>query len=306
MEKKKRLGGKPTDKTISILMPIYKPNLDWLRASIKSLQDQVHQEWILILSLDGRDRQTMNGARLAEEILNHMGRLVVIEGARTGIVQTLNRGLRACNTEYTARLDADDKCKATRLEYQLAYMNENPDAACCGMQVTKLSENDEEIESFKYPTKPNSCLAFGAFINTPIAHPTLMFRTQLVKEIGGYHEKRCMEDYELMSRLASKGVLINLEETGIAYRVHKNQHSKTIRPTALDLLETRIRFLKLLIASKPAFAIFAWFPLILYAIGPIGELKIRAYAISTGAKLKNAMGILESQRLRDARPLIKR
>lgn len=305
MEKKKKTGEEARSDTVSILMPIYKPNLEWLRESIKSLQDQVHQEWILILSLDGRDRQTINGACLAEEMLNHLDKLVVIEGARTGIVQTLNRGLRACNTEYTARLDADDKCKTRRLELQLKYMNENPEAACCGMQVTKLTANGEEIESFRYPTKPKSCLALGAFINTPIAHPTLMFRTELVKEIGGYREKRCMEDYELMSRLATKGSLINLEETGIAYRIHEDQHSRTIRPTALDLLKTRMRFLKLLIASQPAFAIFAWLPLILYVAGPIREQKARANAISTCASLKSAMRILVIQRLKDARPLIK-
>jgi len=296
MRKEKKTGGKARGDVVSILMPIYKPNLEWLKASIKSLQDQVHEEWILILSLDGRDQQTISGARLAEEMLNRMNRLVIIEGERSGIVQTLNRGLRACNTEYTARLDADDKCKTRRLEHQLKYMNENPGAACCGMQVTKLTASDEEIKSFKYPTKPNSCLALGAFINTPIAHPTLMFRSELVKEIGGYREKRCMEDYELLSRLATKGSLINLEETGIAYRVHENQHSKTIRPTAFDLLETRMRFLKLLIASQPAFVIFAWLPLILYVIGPIRELEIRTYAISTCAKFKNAMGILMRQR----------
>lgn len=264
---------------ISVLMPVFKPNPVWLRATISSLNLQSYGKWQLVLSLDGSDTATLAAAQVAQETLTPGHPLIVVEGQRSGISATLNRGLAACNTPYTARLDADDLCRPDRLEQQWQLLENNPDLVACGMQIQAIDREGNRITTrmHVYPTSPAKTLLVGAILNTPIAHPVLMFRTHEALSLGGYRPQRCMEDYELMARLCTRGGLTNLPSIGLDYRVHDTQHSRQARPERRQLLEARWTFLKALSRHQPASMLLAGVPLLLYGLGPQGEYRLRKF-----------------------------
>lgn len=265
---------------ISVLMPCYRPNPAWLRAAINSLNAQSFRDWQLIMSLDGDDPATLASAEIARDALNAEHALIVVQGERRGITDTLNSGLAACNTRYTARLDADDLCRPNRLQEQWQLLEENHELVGCGMQIHAIDTEGNRLKSRRhhYPTTPTKTLLVGASLNTPIAHPVLMFRTQAVRMLGGYRQQRCMEDYDLMARLSAVGDLSNLPGVGLDYRIHFSQHSSQARPRRKELLEARWRFMQALGRKTPAAWLLASAPLILYALGPQGELRLRRYA----------------------------
>ena len=263
--------------SISVLMPVYKPNPQWLQASIESLNCQTFKHWKLILSLDGNDPATLASVDIAFRSIRNKERLFVVRGPRSGITSALNRGLEACDTKYTARLDADDICTLRRLEEQRELLEMNNRIVACGMQIQRMDADGKYLgkKANNYPVGPTSTLVVGALFNNPIAHPVLMFRTQLVKDIGGYRPKVCMEDYDLIARLCILGEVTNLESIGLEYREHKGQHSRKIRPNKKDLLAARILMLKRLATRNPLSVVLIIAPIALYLIGPFGEHKMR-------------------------------
>jgi len=265
---------------ISVLMPAYRPNPTWLQATIDSLNAQTYPHWQLVLSLDGDHPDTLAAAHIARDTLAPGHTLIVVQGERSGITGALNRGLAACNTPYTARLDADDLCRQRRLERQLNMLEIDKTLVACGMQIKSIDTNGNAIgrRLHQYPTSPTTTLLTGAILNTPIAHPALMVRTIPAQRIGGYRPVRCMEDYDLMARLCSAGGLTNLAEVGLEYRLHTGQHSRQLRPRRTDLLKARWLFLRQLCRKYPAAAALISIPLALYTIGPEAEYRMRRLA----------------------------
>jgi glycosyltransferase involved in cell wall biosynthesis len=276
------------DRRISILMPIYQPNPHWLKATIDSLNAQTYRHWQLILSLDGDDPSTRAAADIARTTLTPDHKLVVVQGERSGITGALNRGLAACDSTYTARLDADDLCRATRLEQQWKLLEQRRDLVACGMQIEGIDGQGHRLSTrlHRYPTTPTLTRLVGAIFNTPIAHPVLMFRTQQAKDLGGYRPLPCMEDYDLMARLGDHGGLTNLNTVGLDYRVHTRQHSRQVRPKRSHLFAARCRFLQQLIRQQPAAVALVGVPMLLYVIGPKGEYALRRVAGRWAAGLK--------------------
>jgi glycosyltransferase involved in cell wall biosynthesis len=273
---------------ISVLMPVYQPNPEWLRATIDSLNAQTYTHWQLVLSLDGDDPATLNAADVAQDSLATGHPLIVVRGQRSGITSALNRGLAACNTPYTARLDADDLCRPSRLLQQWQLLEKEPKLVACGMQIKGIDANGNPLNKrlHRYPTTLATTLLVGAIFNTPIAHPVLMVRTDQVLRIGGYHSLPCMEDYELMARLCCHGGLLNLSEIGLYYRVHNAQHSRQVRPRRSELLAVRWTFMKQLRNQQPAAIALVGIPLLLYGIGPQGEYRLRRITGRCAAMLR--------------------
>lgn len=171
---------------VSVLMPVYRPYLPWLEQAITSLLNQSNPSWRLVLSLDGDDPDTKAAAELALRLLNAKQKLIVVEGARSGISNALNRGLVHCKTPFTARLDADDICTPERFASQTAALETNPDLVAVGMQIQGIDHNSKPVleRLHRYPSTPKATLLMGALINTPIAHPVLMMRSDAARAEG--------------------------------------------------------------------------------------------------------------------------
>lgn len=277
------------DIRVSVLMPIHRPHEEWFLLAIRSLLNQTYTSWQLVLSLDGNDEQTSHAARLASELVNN---LVIVKGEHTGIVGALNRGLCLCNTEFTARMDSDDLALPKRLELQVLKLDSDPKIAALGTQIIPVDRLGRPIPElpYKYPCSSIKSLVTGALVNNPIPHPTLIFRTNLVKQVGGYREKRCMEDYDLISRLSTYGSVQNLPTTCLHYRCHTNQLTKLARPIRAHLLQARVSFLKNLLMIRPWLIILSPIPFALFLLGPQNELLARKLAKVIIAKYRKFTG----------------
>ncbi len=273
---------------VSVLMPVYRPYLPWLEQAITSLLNQSNPSWRLVLSLDGDDPDTKAAAELALRLLNAKQKLIVVEGARSGISNALNRGLVHCKTPFTARLDADDICTPERFASQTAALETNPDLVAVGMQIQGIDHNSKPVleRLHRYPSTPKATLLMGALINTPIAHPVLMMRSDAARALKGYRNQPCMEDYDLLARLSGHGQLSNLKGLGLLYRLHPRQHSRHVRPLRHQLLAARKRFLHQSYHQTPWHRLLTPIPYILYLLGPTLEYSCRRLCLAMAARFQ--------------------
>jgi hypothetical protein len=129
-------------------------------------------------------------------------------------------------------MDADDIMLPERIQKQIYFMRDHPDCVVCGTNI-KLFQNDHPLnlskKTFLSSTSHPEQLKWSTFLETQLAwfmnHPTLCFRKSAVLAVGNYRsEMASIEDYDLELRLMKRyGVVYNLPETLVLYRIHKNQ-----------------------------------------------------------------------------------
>ena len=141
-------------------------------------------------------------------------RFRVLSREHAGIVSALNAGLSSCRAPLIARLDADDLMSRRRLELQRAALEADAKLAAVGCHPRLfprrgLREGRLEYERWLRSIRTPEDVAREAFIECPIAHPTLMIRAELLARLA-YRDLTWPEDYDLVLRLLAENERIGL------------------------------------------------------------------------------------------------
>ena len=147
---------------------------------------------------------------ILEDWARRDGRIRVLACKHAGIIPALNTGWKACRGAYVARMDADDLCHPARLEKQARFLDQNPEIALVAARVEGFPEEDMR-EGFRvYIDWLNSLIspdeiAREIYIESPLAHPSVMMRREWLMKMGGYQEHGWPEDYDLWLRMHLAG-----------------------------------------------------------------------------------------------------
>ena len=192
---------------VSILLPVHNAAATLSRA-LDSLRTQTLEDWELLAIDDGSTDAT---PELLATAVTADARIRILSIAKSGIVAALNAGLSAARAPRVARMDADDECRPTRLARQVDYLAAHPEIGLCATQVEFGGDPVANRGYALHVEWSNSLLtpdaiALNRFVESPIAHPSVMFRRELVARLGGYREHDWPEDYELWLRWLDAGV----------------------------------------------------------------------------------------------------
>ncbi len=215
---------------VSVVMPVWRPNPEFLRIAVQSVLGQTLQQLELVIVEDPSDVP-------ASEILDEFRDVRIhhfLNSARSSIVEQLNRGLAMSRSELVARFDADDICHSRRLEMQIDFLSAHADVSVVGSQIGIIDAQGRRIGFRGYPLTHQQIVAAMSRFN-PIAHPSVMFRKQPIIDAGGYRVIKSdgwsgpwCQDYALWSRLATQGIrFANHSEALLSYRFHAGQVKST-------------------------------------------------------------------------------
>lgn len=200
---------------ISVLLPFHREGA-LLGRAIDSVKQQSYRDWQLILVANGADSETLE---VAEQSAKGESRIQIYDEPESGIAYALNTGLSHCRGELIARLDADDEMPPDRLQLQAKFLDENPDIGLVSGQVNFIhapkqvatAPPDNTAGYDAYVAQINSWQSEDdilryRFVESPVAHPSVMFRRELIDRYGMYSTAAVPEDYELWMRWLSAGV----------------------------------------------------------------------------------------------------
>lgn len=122
-----------------------------------------------------------------------------------GLAKALNHGLNKVSTDYVVRADADDINLSCRFKKLSNYMIENYDLV--GSFIEEYDDNQLPKGIKKVPITKKDIEKYISYRN-PFNHMTICFKTQLVKEAGGYPIVDLKEDYALWIKLISKNLKV--------------------------------------------------------------------------------------------------
>jgi glycosyltransferase involved in cell wall biosynthesis len=197
----------PAAPTVSVLLPV-RNAAGPLGRALASIRSQTYADWELVAVDDG---STDGSADRLEAVAREEPRLRVLRGPHHGIVAALTAGLAAARGGLVARMDADDEAHRERLEEQVRFLAAHPDIGVVGCLVAYGGDRAAHAGYARHVDWLNTLvtpdqIALNRFIESPFAHPSVMFRRELAERHGGYRAGGFPEDYELWLRWAEAGV----------------------------------------------------------------------------------------------------
>lgn len=232
-----------TDPRVTVLLAVRNGGAH-LREAIDSVLAQTMKDFELLLV----DDASTDGA---VDALPADSRVRVLRNDRNlGQIPSLNRGLQVARGEYVARMDHDDICLPARLQLQMDILDARRDIALVGSWVDIV----ESAGRVWFRARPRFA-SFADFAGQVVAgrtllvHPSIMFRRNLVLELGGFDERLgAAEDQELYRRLvlARQNAYV-VPATLLRYRRHDAQMTNAKAAMVRDNdSQSHIRFLQAL------------------------------------------------------------
>lgn len=190
-------------------MPVYNSE-KFLREAIGSILQQTFTDFEFLIIDDG---STDASVAIVQSYTDPRIRFYQNE-RNMGISPTLNKGIELAAAPYIARMDADDISYPDRLLQQYAYLQAHPDCAMVSSLVRVVSEDGQLIRQDVFES---AYFYYNLTFICWIYHPTVMYRTAAVKEVGMYTEAYS-EDFELFWQLSRRYKIHNLPKVLLDYR----------------------------------------------------------------------------------------
>jgi len=194
----------------------------FVRETVQSVLDQTYGDFRFLIidnaSTDGT-RETI--ASLKDERIE-----LVALPQDMGQTGALNLGLARAESEYVARLDADDVCLPERFARQVAYLEAHPETALVGSQARFIDQAGTPLHATDFPLAHEDIVGFMPVTN-PLVHPSVMFRLAAVRQVGGYDGTiSYAQDLALWIALAERYRLANLPDVLLKLRIHPGQETR--------------------------------------------------------------------------------
>jgi glycosyltransferase involved in cell wall biosynthesis len=197
----------------------------YLAASIESIQQQTFQDWEFII-VD--DASTDHSLAIATSYAAKDRRISVVSNvANKGQTRCLNQGLALARASWIARQDADDLSHRDRFKKQWQQIEQEPDLALLGTCGLLIDQAGKLIGLLDTALRAE-VLRWSAAITNPFLHTSVMFRTDVVRSLGGYDEHyRIAQDYDLWTRIMCHHRAANLPQRLVSYRHLASSLSKS-------------------------------------------------------------------------------
>ena len=162
-----------------------------------------------------------------------------------GIEHVLNQGLKyiySINTyKYIARLDCGDLCLENRFFLQENFLQNNSACKLVGSNAIAIDLKGKELYKTIFPEFSGE-IKNKMFLNAMFLHPSVMFCSSLINEIGFYPtEYKAAEDYAFFFKIVQKHETHNIQRFLLKYEINPNGISLSKRNIQVS---SRIKIIK--------------------------------------------------------------
>ena len=209
---------------LAVIMSIYKNDkLKFVKESVQSILSQTFTQFHYYLIFDGPV-----SADIEEYISNlrdirlRLFKSQINMGLAKAMNQLLNEVLNNQEYKFIARMDADDISMPERFGLQREFLIRHSDISCVGSWYREIDEDGKQLSERKLPTGSEDLRNYY-FIRAPFAHPSVMYRRELI-EIAGYYPEDTilLEDNVLWGNALQHGLkFANIPESLFKFRIDK-------------------------------------------------------------------------------------
>ncbi|MBD3413417.1 MAG: glycosyltransferase [Candidatus Aminicenantes bacterium] len=197
-ERKQQIRSFSQQPKISIIMPVYDVKKKWLKRAVRSVFNQIYENWELCLVDDASTQKHIK--RMLSKYRRHPKVKTLFSNQNQGIAAATNKGWALAEGEYVGFLDHDDELSKDALFEAAKLINRYPDADVIYSDEDKTDPKQHRFQPFFKPDySPDWLLSFNY-----ICH-FLVCRTQLLREVDGLRQGfEGSQDYDLILRLTER------------------------------------------------------------------------------------------------------
>ncbi|MEJ2425758.1 MAG: glycosyltransferase [Candidatus Thiodiazotropha sp.] len=191
-----KLTAKPT---FSVVMPVYRPQLEYLREAIQSVQSQSYPHWELCIADDNSGDPEV--IQLLQEMSANDERIHLVLRTENGhISRATNSALSLAQGDFVVLLDHDDRLNPDALLWVAREIDACPDAMVIYSDEDKLDEKALRCQPyFKGDWNYDLLLSHNMISHLGV------YRRSLLTEIGGFRTGvEGSQDYDLALRCIEK------------------------------------------------------------------------------------------------------
>ncbi|MFH0875957.1 MAG: glycosyltransferase family 2 protein [archaeon] len=207
IERKSHMKKTPT---VSILVPAYNEEKS-IALTLKSIKELDYKKKCIkiIFINDGSKDKTY---KKAERFLNPLKKanlyngIILLNQKNSGKHSALNNGLKYCDTDFVATLDADSYPQKDALKKIISCFYDKEIAAVSSVvRIYKPANFLQSIQRFEYILNHylKSILSKLNAIHV-LPGPLSVYRTEIVKEMDGFREAHKTEDMDIAMRMHQK------------------------------------------------------------------------------------------------------
>jgi len=215
-----------TNPAISVILPVHNGGA-FLSEAVNSILNQSFTDFECLISNDGSTDQS---AAIIESLTDCRVVKLSNEGNK-GLIYTLNRGIELSKGTYIARMDADDISLPERFKLQKQFLDDNKTAAAVAGTVIFIDESGKETGNWELDKKtitPSQIKKTMPAENC-IAHPSVMLRAEVIRQLRYNPAQKNIEDYDLWLRILNRGYSIaKISKPLLLYRVHQASVTGTV------------------------------------------------------------------------------
>lgn len=209
---------------ISVVLPVYEPNVSWLDDAIQSVRRQAYPRWELCVADDASKNPEIRS--LLERRAKEDSRIKVdFRGVNGHISEASNSALCLAGGDFIALLDHDDLLSPDALFEVVAELNRDP-------TIDMIYSNEDKIDhvgarcqpTFKPQWSPDYFLSFMY-----VGHLSV-YRRSLVNAIGGFRKGlEGSQDYDLALRFVERADKVrHIPKILYHWRMHEDSVASNI------------------------------------------------------------------------------
>jgi len=181
---------------VSVIMPTYNAQPDWLRQAVQSVKDQIYPHWELCIADDASPDPSVRP--LLEELAAGDPRIKLVFREKNGhISAATNSALGVATGDWISFLDHDDVLPPHALLYMVKATDRHPDARLLYSDEDKIGDDGKRYDPY-FKCDWNLDLFYSHNLVTHLA----FYRRDLMDTVGGLREAYAgAQDYDLVLRV---------------------------------------------------------------------------------------------------------
>ena len=215
-------------KKISLLLPVYNSEKT-LRKCLTTILSSSYSDFELVIINDGSTDSTKDIIESFKE-----GRINYHEKSNSGLIDSLNFGVKNCSSEIIMRIDSDDYINPKKIELQLKEL-QSSNSVLIGTNAYIVNKDDKIIGDTNLPLKHTKIVKSMIKFRPSIIHPSIMVYKEILDRVNYFDEKyHHAEDYDLFLRISRLGNISNIPKKLMYLRKsvnnisHKNANEQIV------------------------------------------------------------------------------
>lgn len=205
---------------VTVIIPAY--NRGWIiREAIESVLNQDFKTFELIVVDDGSTDNTQ------DILTSYRDKIKIIRQKNTGVSAARNKGIVSSSGNYIAFLDSDDIWLPRKLETQVEFFRNNPDALICQTEEIWV-RNGRKVNPGKRHKKMSGFF-FEKSLKLCMVSPSAVMMKRELFDICGFFDETlpACEDYDMWLRVNSRHPIYLIDTPLIVKRGgHEDQLSR--------------------------------------------------------------------------------